>query len=116
ASEDPIMAEAKEALERLSAEPSAQALAEARERAEVYKALYAQAVREEGREEGRQEGREEGRQEGREEGRGALRASVLRLAGTLGVAVDAHRNELESATFERLQAILDHLVLHRTWP
>ena len=58
AREDPVMADAKQALERLSQDEEAHYLAEARLKGKVYLAAVKREVREEGREEGRREERE----------------------------------------------------------
>ena len=62
----------------------------------------------------RKQGREEGRLEGRE---ATLRDTVEQLCRTLGVPVtDAQRASLNMATPEAMQAILDHVAVHRQWP
>jgi predicted transposase/invertase (TIGR01784 family) len=69
ATQDPMLKQAKHALEQLSADPVARLQAEHREMSLLMWEASAAKGREEGREEGRAEGREEGRAEGREEGR-----------------------------------------------
>jgi predicted transposase/invertase (TIGR01784 family) len=97
AAEEPIMAEAKTALEMISAEPSAQALAEMRERARILTRLRDKEAREEGRREG-------------------LRSSILVLARAVGLDPEPLESELESADAARLEAILRHLAERRAWP
>jgi flagellar biosynthesis/type III secretory pathway protein FliH len=69
ASETPIMADAKHALEILSREPTAQQIAELRREAEVETRWERMVNRAEGKAEGRVEGRAEGREQGLAEGR-----------------------------------------------
>jgi predicted transposase/invertase (TIGR01784 family) len=79
AEQDPILKQAKHALEKLSADPEARLQAEHRERAlQMWEAGVAK-VRREGIEEGRVEGRVEGREEGRVEGKAELLLRVLAL-------------------------------------
>jgi len=131
---DPELREAKTALEALSQDPAARRLAEERERAAWnHRYTMAQERKEgrlEGREEGLQAGREEGLQAGREEGlqvgreeglragrAAALRNAVEHLCRTLGVELtDPQRASLLTATPESMQAVLDHIAVHRSWP
>ncbi len=112
------MARAEEALERLSADPAAQALYEARLKGR----MFLQVVREEGREEGRVEGRQEGRAEGRQEGRELARAETLReaigwLCDSLAIPLDdALRARLTSATVPELEAIAETLRTTKVLP
>lgn len=95
---DPQLREAKTALEELSQDPAARRLAEERQLAAMnYRHTIAQA-----------------RKEGREE---ALRGAVEHVCRILGVEVTvAQRASLDAATPEAIQAILDHVALHRKWP
>lgn len=98
ATEDPIMAQAKDALERLSEDPAAQEMAEVRRKAEIYHLLsHAQS-----------------RQEGRAD---ALREMVIGFAEILSIPVTEERaREIAQADSLRLQAIAKHLKDHRAWP
>ena len=95
---DPDLRAAKTALEELSQDPAARRLAEERELA-AWNHRYTMAQE---------------REEGREEG---LRAAVQRLCQTLGIQVtEAQRASLSATTPEAIQAILDHVAVHRKWP
>lgn len=99
---DPDLREAKTALETLSQDPSARRLAEERERA-AWNHRYSMAQE-------RKEGREEGLLAG-------LRDAVEHLCRTLGVELtESQRASLHAATQEAVQAILDHVAVHRKWP
>ncbi|HYQ16567.1 MAG TPA: Rpn family recombination-promoting nuclease/putative transposase, partial [Polyangiaceae bacterium] len=113
AMEHPVLKEAKDALDRLSADP------EARERAErraVELRLHeygAHLLREQGREEGREQGREEGRERGREEGREQQKLATLRRQlfvkfGTLPAEVEAR---IQSATDCDVERWLERVVV-----
>lgn len=109
ASEVSIMAAAKEALEVLSREPSAQRLAQYREDAAIERRLDRAADR--------KEGRAEGLAEGRAEGLSALRASLLSLCAAFAVPVDeARRAAVAGADVAQLQAWFDHVLSHHAWP
>jgi predicted transposase/invertase (TIGR01784 family) len=99
---DPVMGKAKEALDILSAEPSAQELARQRERAQwTYEFEMAMA-------------RKEGREEGREE---TLRVAVGALCEVLGVELDdARREVLGRMEFADLQRLHETLRTRRGWP
>jgi predicted transposase/invertase (TIGR01784 family) len=104
--EDPIMADAKDALERLSEDPGARAMAEARKKAEVYHMLRDGQSREEGRAEGRAEARSS-----------ALREMISGFAELMSLPLTPERErELADADIERLEAIATHLRTHRAWP
>jgi len=91
---DPHLREAKTALEELSQDPAARRLVEERQLSAMnYRHTIAQARKE------------------------ALRDAVEHVCQTLGVEVTvARRASLDAATPEGMQAILDHVVLHRNWP
>ncbi|MBK7399689.1 MAG: Rpn family recombination-promoting nuclease/putative transposase [Myxococcales bacterium] len=112
--EDPMMAEAKQALETLSADPDAQALAEARRDAKVVRSEYLKQVRKEGLAEGLAEGRAEGRVEGRVEG---LASALDQFAAAIGLPVPperrAHWLTMTAAELERLAT---HVFEHQAWP
>ncbi len=105
AAEDAIMTTAKDALQELSSDPSAQRLAKDRETAVLMHRHLMAASLEAGLEQGRAEGRLEGRAEGRAEG---LRGSLLRLLerrfGTLDPAVLVRINQ---ASIDELEGYLD---------
>jgi predicted transposase/invertase (TIGR01784 family) len=105
ASEVPIMAAAKEALEVLSREPSAQRMAQYREDAAIERRLD------------RADALAEGREEGRVEGLVALRGTVLNLCAAFAIPLDdARRAVTEGADLARLKALSDHVLAHRAWP
>lgn len=107
--EVPIMAAAKEALEVLSREPSAQRLAQYREDAEIERRIERAFER--------SEGREEGRAEGLAKVCATLRESIVTLCGAFGLPVDeARRARLERADEPTLRAWFQHLAAHRDWP
>jgi predicted transposase/invertase (TIGR01784 family) len=91
---DPHLRQAKDALERLSADPAAQELARERELAAWNYERGLRLARSEGRAEGREEGRAQGREEGLEVGlakgeRLLLRRLLLRKFGELSPAAEA---------------------------
>ncbi|MGZ3419803.1 MAG: Rpn family recombination-promoting nuclease/putative transposase [Polyangiales bacterium] len=95
---DPIMAEAKAALERLSEDPEAQYIAEKRRDGEI----YLRGVLREAHAEGELDG---------------LRKAIVAFCAPLGIELDSvRREELAGAGPERLESILTHLATHRTWP
>lgn len=106
ASESPIMAEAKHALEILSREPSAQRIAEMREEAELMRRLD--------RAEDLAEGREQGLADGRRLG---LLRSIEAVCRAFGIELDDERRTSLAALDEpALTAFLDSLCERRTWP
>ncbi|MBI2388106.1 MAG: Rpn family recombination-promoting nuclease/putative transposase [Deltaproteobacteria bacterium] len=110
ASESPIMAEAKHALEVLSREPSAQRIAELRREAEIARRLDRAEDRADGRAEGLAEGRERGRAE-------AIRASIESFCRTFGIDLDdGRRARLDAFNEVELTALLDTLFATRAWP
>ncbi|MBI2391737.1 MAG: PD-(D/E)XK nuclease family transposase, partial [Deltaproteobacteria bacterium] len=113
ATESPIMAEAKHALELLSLEPSAQRIAEMRREAGLLRRLD----RAEQRAEGREEGRAEGDAAARRERADALRGSIVRASAVFGLTLDdARRAQLESSDDQQLQTLLDALLATGGWP
>ena len=110
AKEDPIMAEAKSALELLSREPSARRIAEMRRDAEIERRLD----RAEDLDEGREQGLEQGRAEGLTEG---LRKAIVAVCGVLDIELDSARTTaIATADEVTLSAWLDHLRRTRRWP
>jgi hypothetical protein len=108
------MAQAKEALELLSREPSAEALAESRLKGQVYLQLELGAARTEGEAIGRAEGEAIGRAEGEVV---ALREGITAIVDLLALELsDAQRGELAKGDRARLRAILAHLRDQRSWP
>jgi predicted transposase/invertase (TIGR01784 family) len=106
ASEEPIMAEAKHALEVLSREPSAQRIAEIRREAEI--------ARKWDRAEDRAEGREEGLIDGRDQG---LRTAIEATCRSLSITLDEEQRASLAALHEtELLALLDALLRDRAWP
>jgi len=74
---DPVLQQAKDALDRLSADPQARVLAEQRELALISYRLDMNMMREEGRTEGEARGRAEGEARGRAEGEARGRAAAV---------------------------------------
>lgn len=102
ASESPIMAQAKQALEILSREPSAQQIAELRREAEIARRLD------------RAEDRAEGRAEGRADG---LREAIRRYCRLRSVTLDEAREaRLRSIDEAELETLLEQLFAHGSWP
>jgi predicted transposase/invertase (TIGR01784 family) len=98
AEQDPILKQAKHALEQLSADPALRLQAEQREMSlQLWEAGMAK-VRRDGVDEGRVEGREEGRVEGREEGRVEGKVTLLLRVLTLKFG------ELSPETVQRVRA------------
>ncbi|MBI2391156.1 MAG: Rpn family recombination-promoting nuclease/putative transposase [Deltaproteobacteria bacterium] len=130
ASESPIMAEAKYALEVLSREPSARRIAELRREAEIARRLDRAEDLAQGRAEGRDLGRAEGRDlgraeghelglaEGRERGRAdATRAHIESFCRASGIELDDERRSALDALDEvGLATLLDALFARRAWP
>jgi predicted transposase/invertase (TIGR01784 family) len=110
AREDPIMKEAKEALDELSADPKVRELARDRQMAWANHQIMMGAARKEGLAEGRSEGLAEGRTQG-------LVEAVLAVAEVLGLSLDdAQHQRLTSASAEELKALLTRLHTHQGWP
>jgi len=106
ASETPIMAEAKHALEILSREPSAQRIAEMRREAEIARRLD--------RAEDLAQGRAEGRAEGAVQN---ARRNIAKLCVNLGIELAGVRlAQLESWDEKQLDAAFDSLLNRRAWP
>ena len=104
------MAEAKQALETLSADPDAQALAEARRDAKVVRSEYLKQVRKEGLAEGRAEGRVEGRVEG-------LASALGQFAAAIGLPVPPERRaHWLTMTPAELERLAKHVFEHKAWP
>ncbi|MBI2393986.1 MAG: Rpn family recombination-promoting nuclease/putative transposase [Deltaproteobacteria bacterium] len=102
ASEEPIMAEAKHALEILSREPSAQRIAELRREAELARKLDRQEALAEGREQGRAE---------------ATRANIESVCRALAIELDhARRADLAALDEAGLVALLEAILARRAWP
>jgi flagellar biosynthesis/type III secretory pathway protein FliH len=97
---DPNLRQAKNALERLSADPAARELARERELAVWNYERGLRLARREGRAEGREEGREEGE-------RGLLRRLMLRKFGELPPAALAR---LEQASEQELARWAEQLL------
>lgn len=74
---DPVLQQAKDALDRLSADPQARMLAEQREMALISYHLDLSKMRKQGFTEGEAQGRAEGEARGRAEGRAAAILAVL---------------------------------------
>lgn len=110
ASETPIMADAKHALEILSREPTAQQLAELRREAEVETRLERMVNLAEGRKLGREEGLVEGRAE-------LAREGIERMCRALNIELSPERVALlVSRSGAELEAAFDWLIEHRSWP
>ena len=108
------MAEAKQALEILSREPSAQRIAEMRREAEIARKLDRAEDLAEGREQGLAEGRELGLAEGRQR---TLRKNIEGFCSAFGIALDDERRAtLEALDEAGLAALLDQLYVRRAWP
>jgi len=107
AREDPVMKEAKAALDELSADPRVRELERDRQLGLASYRITIGAAKREGRAEGRDEGRAEGRDEGRAEGRAeGRRATLLAIIETRGwVLSESQRQRIEAcndaATLER---------------
>ncbi len=112
--QDPVMKEAKNALDRLSEDPEVQELAERRRISLAFYQHDVQAAREEGRAEGKAEGRAEGEAMGRAE---AQRVAVARLCDVLGIELDDRRHrEIAAMSDAELENLLDTLTRERRWP
>ncbi len=126
AKEHPIMAEAKEALERLSADPAARALYEARLKQRLFLETVHETVRAEGRAEGLTQGLAEGMAKGRVEGldqglavglaKGRVEA-ILGVCELLAIPVDDQLHaRLARAELTELDTILTSLRTTRALP
>ncbi len=94
---DPVLAKANETLERLSADPEAQRLAQEREEAFLLYQFELNTARKEGEAKGRVEGRDQGQ-----------RAMVLRLVQhRFGGVPDDLRSRIEAASSEKLERWVD---------
>jgi predicted transposase/invertase (TIGR01784 family) len=121
ASEDPIMASAKEALERLSSDPEARALYEARLYAEVTRMVereYDQEMARLAKEEAH--AAQEQAHAAQEQAAAALamaRSAVETVCDAYGIEIDAARRaRLDAADAKDLSAILAKLRRDRAWP
>jgi predicted transposase/invertase (TIGR01784 family) len=103
--EHPVLNEAKEALESLSADPEARLRAEQRETALLLYKLDIGTSREEGRAEGRTEGRAEGKAE-------ALRKLMTLKFGALPGAV---LQQISTASEPKLEAWLERVLSASSW-
>jgi hypothetical protein len=100
--QDPVMKEAKEALDRLSADPAAQELVHQREIALHFYQRDLQAAKEEGEAKGRSE---------------TLRKAVGRLCEVFGIELDDQkRQQLAAMSVLDLEALFDTLTRERRWP
>ncbi|MGZ5967523.1 MAG: Rpn family recombination-promoting nuclease/putative transposase [Polyangiales bacterium] len=118
AAEDPIMTRAKEALERLSSDPEARALYEARLYAEVTRMVEREA--DEAALRAAQEqmrAAEEQTRAAQEQTRDALRVAIEALCDAFDIEIDpARRARLDGAKAEELTALLARLRTDRAWP
>jgi len=105
AMENPVLRQAKEALDQLSADPQARILAEMREMARISHVLDVGVARDEGEAEGRVKGEAEGRVKGEAEGRAKGQAEMLLrlLELKLGSLPLEIRQRVESGTEHDLQ-------------
>ena len=111
---DPAIGEAKGALERLSADPAAKALARQRELAmATYRIEMAAALRE-GKEEGLREGEAKGLREGEAKG---LRVAIEDLCEALGIPLDdVRRGEIAASDASALAALRAEIKRTKGWP
>jgi predicted transposase/invertase (TIGR01784 family) len=116
AMENPVFKQAKDALERLSADPEARVRAEQREMALISYEIDLAKVRREGRVEGRAEGKVEGRAEGKVEGRAEGKVEILRRQLTLkfGELPPAARERLSRGSDAQLLAWSERLLFAST--
>ena len=111
---DPELRQAKEALDRLSADPVARELAQRRERDLVAYQMDMGAAREEGLREGIEKGIEKGIEEGRKEG---CTAAILALCEVFEIEISPARHErLQAAELPELERLLSTLRCKRQWP
>jgi predicted transposase/invertase (TIGR01784 family) len=103
---DPDLQEAKEALERLSADPEARMLAEQRRMAQISYQLDLNRTREDALRQGRTEGHAEG-----------LRQAVESLCDVLDITLgESHRARLQQSDIAALESLLSYVRAHRRWP
>lgn len=117
AMKDPAVSKARDILQRLSADPEARRLAEARELAQITRRLEDTALREEaeavGEERGIRLGEERGVRLGEERAR---REAVRDLCAVLGIPMDERREaELVAMDADGLAALLRELRTRRSW-
>jgi flagellar biosynthesis/type III secretory pathway protein FliH len=110
--ENPVLKQAKDALERLSADPESRVRAEQREMALISYELGLSAARREGIERGRVEGIERGRVEGIERGRVEGKAELLQrlLATKFGTLPTGTMARLASASDAELADWADRIL------
>jgi predicted transposase/invertase (TIGR01784 family) len=118
AMDDPAVSKARDILHRLSADPDAQRMAEARELAQTTRRIEDGALREEaeavGEERGLRLGEERGLRLGEERG---LRDAIHTLCSILDIAVDEGRAaRLEQMDGQALRALLERMKATRSWP
>ncbi len=131
---NPTMDKAKQALDRVSADPTAQELARLAENARVTQRLELSAAYTEGREVGREEGLDQGRAQGLEQGlelgleqgleqgraqglEQGVRRSVESICEVLAIPLDmARREHLAALDLAGLQALQQALLRDRSWP
>jgi predicted transposase/invertase (TIGR01784 family) len=109
---DPMLKEAKQALEGLSADPRARFRAEQRETALRAYQFEMGAAWHEGKAEGRTEGKAEGRTEGKAEGRTEGKADTLRALARLkfGALPDSAARRIASASEAELDGWLERVL------
>jgi predicted transposase/invertase (TIGR01784 family) len=107
---DPDLQQAKEALERLSADPEARMLAEQRRMALISYQLDLNKTREDALREGEELGLRKGHAEG-------LRQAVESLCDVLDITLDdPRRARLRQSDIAALESLLSHVRAHRRWP
>jgi predicted transposase/invertase (TIGR01784 family) len=130
AMDDPAVSKARDILHRLSADPDAQRMAEARELAQITRRIEDSALREEAEAIGEERGLRVGEEIGEERGlrlgeeRGlrlgeelGLRTAIRSVCSLLGLVVDETRAEfLDQLDADALRAFLDRLTATRAWP
>jgi predicted transposase/invertase (TIGR01784 family) len=106
AMQNPVLKQAKDALDSLSADPRARAVAEMREMALISYNLHLSAAKEEGEAEGRAKGEAEGRAKGEAEGRAKGQAEMLLrvLVLKFGEVAPEVRQRVMAATVGELEA------------
>jgi hypothetical protein len=110
AMQDPLMKEAKDALDRLSDDPVVQELAQRRKYEQYFYQHELQAERVEVEVKGRAEGEAIGRAE-------AKRMMVVRMCEVLAIEFDQRkRQEVAGMSDTELEALLDALTHQRRWP
>ncbi|MBI5543692.1 MAG: Rpn family recombination-promoting nuclease/putative transposase [Deltaproteobacteria bacterium] len=115
---NPVIAKARTALDRLSSDPEVQSLVEARLRAEVGYKLEIAAVKAEGLREGKEEGLREGKEEGLREGEArGLREAVENMCRVLGIEWSpARQARVTAMEVQDLRHLLASLSRSRQWP